>query len=144
MQKPEGRTGFYWVLIVAGIAVLLVLTLSSGRASLVSEELVADSVEVTWTNDDMEQVDLTDQAKKETIVRLLDEYSRESTPAESDKEFQPHKGDLEISVKDKNGDSHHIYLSKEGEDYFCFSKEEGELYKIPEGSELYQEVAAAL
>ncbi|MCD7812685.1 MAG: hypothetical protein LUH20_01300 [Lachnospiraceae bacterium] len=145
MLKPEGRRAAVLLAVLAGILVLTGLVLYSRDDSLVSEELVADSVKVTWTNDEMEQIDLTDQARKEKIVRLLDEYSRESAPAESgEEEFRPHKGDLEIQVSDKKGGSHQIYLSKEGDDYFCYSEEEGKVYKIPEGDELYQEVAAAL
>ncbi|MCD8076371.1 MAG: hypothetical protein LUF27_15330 [Lachnospiraceae bacterium] len=145
MLKPEGRRAAVLLAVLAGILVLTGLVLYSRYDSLVSEELVADSVKVTWTNDEMEQIDLTDQARKEKIVRLLDEYSRESAPAESgEEEFRPHKGDLEIQVNDKKGGSHQIYLSKEGDDYFCYSEEDGKVYKIPEGDELYQEVAAAL
>ncbi|MCD8346409.1 MAG: hypothetical protein LUD16_00400 [Lachnospiraceae bacterium] len=133
------------LLLVAGILILAGVMMYSRRVALVSEELVADSVKITWTNGDMEQIDLTDQARKEKIVRVLDEYSRERTPAKPDEEeFQPHEGDLEISVSDKSGGSHQIYLSREGDDYFCYSQEEGKVYKIPEGDKLYQEVAAAL
>ncbi|MCD8396786.1 MAG: hypothetical protein LUD12_06355 [Lachnospiraceae bacterium] len=145
MLRLEGKKAAGLLAFVTGILILAAVILYSRRVALVSEELVADSVKVTWTNDEMEQVDLTNQARKEKIVRLLDEYSRESAPAEAgEEEFRPHKGDLEISVSDKSGGSHQIYLSKEGEDYFFYSQEEGKVYKIPEGDELYQEVAAAL
>ncbi|MCC8103748.1 MAG: hypothetical protein LIP11_16365 [Clostridiales bacterium] len=145
MLRLEGKKKALWLLFAAGILILIGFAMYSGRVSLVSEELDADSVKITWTNGEMEQIDLTDQVKKDKIVRLLDEYSRENAPAEpGEGEFRPHKGDLEISVSDKKGGSHQIYLSKEGEDYFCYSQEDGKVYRIPEGDELYQEVAAAL
>ncbi|MCD8336086.1 MAG: hypothetical protein LUD18_02220 [Lachnospiraceae bacterium] len=145
--KLEGKKVKGWLIFAAGILILAGFAMYSRRISLASDELVADSVKVTWTNDEMEQIDLTNQARKEKIVRLLDEYkySLESAPVEAgEEEFQPHKGDLEIRVNDKKGGSHQIYLSKEGEEYFCYSQEEGKVYKIPEGDELYQEIAAAL
>ncbi|MCD8022299.1 MAG: hypothetical protein LUF30_04765 [Lachnospiraceae bacterium] len=122
---------------------LVAVSLLFGRTSLGSESFIADSVTVTWTNGENEQVDLTNQVKKEKVVKLLDKYSREWKPAEKpEQEPEPRKGDLEISVTDQDGDAHHIYLSKEGDNYYY--SEGGESYRIPEGDELYQEIAAAL
>ncbi|MCD7885153.1 MAG: hypothetical protein LUI87_15855 [Lachnospiraceae bacterium] len=143
----EGRKMICRFLILAGILVLAGFALyliHAGRVVTETEELVADSIEVTWTNEDMEQIDLTGQAKKEKIARLLDGYVGDGdTDHSAERDFRPHKGDLEISVKDNKGEEHYIYLSKEG-DHYCYSKEDGNTYEIPQGDELYQEVAAAL
>lgn len=143
----EGRKKVFWLFIAAGILVLAGFALyrvRTGVAVTEMEELVADSIEVTWINDDMEQIDLTGQARKEKIARLINGYvGKDAADSPDEKEFSPRKGDLEISVKDNQGVEHYIYLSKEG-DHYCYFQENGSSYEIPQGDELYQEVAAAL
>lgn len=140
MTKREGKKIRVWMYFMAGVILAAIAAVYFFWYTQSESVLVADTLKVTWTNGDMEQVDLTQNVRKEKITELLGEHGGRTAPA--GEELQPRKGDLEISVEDRRGVTHYFHLSHESGEYLYYSGDQE--YSIADGEELYQEVASEL
>ncbi|MCD7817801.1 MAG: hypothetical protein LUH07_01945 [Lachnospiraceae bacterium] len=160
MEKAKNTQGLRLYGAV-GIALLVFTVMFFGCKTVGKCYFVADTLEVTWTNEKIEQVDLTKYARKEQIVKSLNEFERDDLLTKNDEHeseehesegyelkehesemYEFYKGDLDIKVKDNSGEIHYFHLSHEGREYL-YMRDDKE-YMISNGEELYQEVASAL
>ncbi len=104
-------------------------------------DIVMDSIQITWTDENMQQVHPTDQKQGKKIAGIIKHYGRRRIATRS-AEHSRVKGDLEIEGMDRMGKVRRIYLSQDTEEYFLFVGKNR--YKIPHGKEMYQEMALML